>query len=125
MVRIRIRIPSSSLSPERLVARLLWARSGTETRVTWEDYKKARGGPETLDLDQESFLELLRTTRPDPGFLWRDHPFRPGFRDADGREYEILSSSPRRIDLVREDGVTGYSSPEEFGDFFQPIIQKE
>ncbi|MDA8027760.1 MAG: hypothetical protein M0Z25_02090 [Nitrospiraceae bacterium] len=126
ILRVRNRPSSASLSPQALVARLLWARRGTGHPVTWEDYRKARESREGgVDIDLPTFRSLLETTRPDPGFLWRDHPFRPGYRDADGREYEVLATSPDRIDLLREDGVTGYSSWEEFREFFIPIVQTE
>ncbi len=122
ILRVRTRPSSASLSAEALVARLLWARKGTGRPVTWDDFRRAResrqGG---LDIDPATFRVLLETVPPDPGFCWRDHPFRPGFQDAEGREYEVLATSSDRIDLLRDDGVTGYSSHQEFKEFFTPL----
>lgn len=124
IIRIRSRIPSADLSPEALVARLLWAFKGSGRCVSWEDYKRARGTQKSvLDIDRNQFEALLLSTTPDPGFLWRDHPFRPDYRDAEGREYEVLAVAPDQIDLVRDDGVTGTSSHEELRTFFLPIIR--
>jgi hypothetical protein len=122
ILRVRSRIPSFSLSPGALVARLLWARRGTGRPVTWDDYRKARESREGgVDIDLPTFRTLLETSRPDPGYKWRDHPFRPGYRDSEGREYEVIAASPGRIDLLREDGLAGYATEEEFQKFFTPI----
>lgn len=116
---VRTRRPSSELSPEELLSRLIYARKGTGKPVTYRDYCKARGG--SPDIDLQTFEELLPVCKGDPGFSWRKHVFRPTLRDSEGRTYEILEHFPDRIGLLRDDGVSGYTTPEEFRSFFFPI----
>ena len=110
-IRIRERIPSGSLSPRGVVARLLWAFSSSDRRPSYKDYLIARNGE--ADISPESFEALCRDTPPNPGFSYREHLFRPQLRDREGNLYQVIRVSSCRIDLLREDGTTGTTTREE------------
>ncbi|MGC8529895.1 MAG: hypothetical protein ACP5OP_06840 [Leptospirillia bacterium] len=118
-IRIRERIPNGALSPRGVVARLLWAFSSSDRRPSYEDYLAARKG--VADTTPESFAELCRDTPPDPGLSYRDHLFRPQLRDREGNIYQVIRISHSRISLVREDGTTGTTTPEELDLCFSPV----
>ena len=118
-IRIRERIPNGRLSPRGVVARLLWAFSSSDRRPSYEDYLAARNGEP--DITPESFEALCREILPDPGLSYRDHLFRPQLRDREGNLYQVIRISPGRIGLVREDGTTGTTTPEELDLCFSPV----
>lgn len=122
-VLIRERIPTASLSPRGLVARLLWAFSASGRRPSFEDYLSARRAShgEAGDIDRECFHRLCQETDPDPVMSLRDHPFSPQFRDGEGHLYQCLRISRCQIDLVREDGATGTTTPGELDLCFFPV----
>ncbi len=123
-VRIRVRIPTEALSPLGLVARLLWAFGRSGRIPSYEDYRAARRGQDD-SLDSESFLSLCLKVRPDPGQSFRDHLFRPHLRDRKGTLYQVISISRNRIDLLREDGTSGTTTPHELDACFVPIAQAD
>ncbi len=122
-IRIRARVPTGSLSPRGIVGRLLWAFAASGRRPSFEDYWAARGAGSCQgnESDREIFERLCQETDPDPVFSLRDHLFCPQFRDKKGDLYQILRISRSRIDLVREDGTTGTTTPGEFDLCFFPV----
>lgn len=123
VLSVRTRRRSADLTPRELVSRLLFARKGSGKAVTYSDYCAARRG--VPDINSFAFGELVSTCEEDPGFSWREHFFRPSLRDSSGRTYEVLERLPDRINLLRDDGRTGFTTSEEFGIFFTPIDDLE
>ncbi|MHB1287050.1 MAG: hypothetical protein ACYCYP_10935 [Leptospirales bacterium] len=114
-LKVRIRIPTEVLEAPELVQRLKHVKSG----ATYGDFVIARKGQP--EIGESEFHRLWNRLPPHPHDREEWIPFRPSWSDESGRTYQVLSEEPSSIRLVREDGVMGHCSHDEFGRFFRPI----
>jgi hypothetical protein len=116
LLAIRTRIPSKELDDRALIARLKNAKGPS---TSYEDFLVARRGESSIS--RETFLLYMEKVAPDPGIMEEWVQFRPTHRDRDGLHYMMIEKSEKGHRLLREDGVMGTSSHEEFSEFFTVI----
>nr|AAO38296.1 Lfe121p8 [Leptospirillum ferrooxidans] len=113
---IRTRIPSRDLDDRALVARL---KNTKGSKTTYEDFLVARQGKSSID--RETFFLYMEEVLPDPGVMEEWILFSPTHRDRAGLLYMMIEGTEKTHRLIREDGVKGSCSKDEFPDFFSTI----